>query len=153
MGTRADFYVGRGANAEWIGSIAYDGYEGGEAGQLLLSVTSEADFRAKVAQLSKRDDFTSPERGWPWTWEDSRTTDFAYAWDGQTWCSLFGYGWRTLVDMRIHAAEHQRWAESDDEEAPEPELWDRTKTAVFPDMTDRQRVTLGKRSGVLVVKG
>ena len=26
MGTRADFYVGRGDAAEWIGSIAYDGY-------------------------------------------------------------------------------------------------------------------------------
>lgn len=26
MGTRADFYVGTGANAEWLGSIAYDGH-------------------------------------------------------------------------------------------------------------------------------
>lgn len=29
MGTRADFYVGRGTEAEWIGSIALDGYPDG----------------------------------------------------------------------------------------------------------------------------
>ena len=29
MGTRADFYIGRGATAEWIGSIAWDGYPDG----------------------------------------------------------------------------------------------------------------------------
>jgi hypothetical protein len=26
MGTRGDFYVGRGKDAEWIGSIAYDAF-------------------------------------------------------------------------------------------------------------------------------
>ena len=25
MGTRADFYVGRGESAEWLGSVAWDG--------------------------------------------------------------------------------------------------------------------------------
>lgn len=29
MGTIADFYVGRGPKAEWIGSIAWDGYPDG----------------------------------------------------------------------------------------------------------------------------
>lgn len=29
MGTRADFYVGRGKDAEWIGSVAFDGYPDG----------------------------------------------------------------------------------------------------------------------------
>lgn len=29
MSTRADFYVGRGAEAEWIGSISWDGYPDG----------------------------------------------------------------------------------------------------------------------------
>jgi len=29
MGTRADFYVGRGKTAEWLGSIAWDGYPAG----------------------------------------------------------------------------------------------------------------------------
>jgi hypothetical protein len=29
MGTRADFYVGRGETAEWLGSIAWDGNPGG----------------------------------------------------------------------------------------------------------------------------
>lgn len=29
MGTRADFYVGKGPNAEWLGSTAMDGYPEG----------------------------------------------------------------------------------------------------------------------------
>jgi hypothetical protein len=29
MGTRADFYVGRGETAEYLGSIAWDGYPDG----------------------------------------------------------------------------------------------------------------------------
>jgi hypothetical protein len=29
MGTRADFYIGRGTEAEWLGSVAWDGYPGG----------------------------------------------------------------------------------------------------------------------------
>jgi hypothetical protein len=29
MGTRADFYVGRGKDAEWLGSVAFDGYPSG----------------------------------------------------------------------------------------------------------------------------
>jgi hypothetical protein len=39
-------------------------------------------------------DATRPEDGWPWPWEDSRTTDYAYAFDnGKVWASCFGYAW------------------------------------------------------------
>ena len=31
MGTRADLYIGRGTDAEWIGSVAWDGYPSGLA--------------------------------------------------------------------------------------------------------------------------
>lgn len=80
MGTRADFYVGRGDKAEWIGSIAYDGdpedYDG------ITSSTTEADYREKVSkELASRDDATLPEQGWPWAWDDSGTTDYAIAFD------------------------------------------------------------------------
>ena len=27
MGSRADFYIGEGTEAEWLGSVAWDGYE------------------------------------------------------------------------------------------------------------------------------
>jgi hypothetical protein len=79
MGTRADFYVGRGPNAEWIGSIAFDGYpdgitmkteeklpwpEGQEhidwpEGKHLFDATTEAEFRERVERFFQyRDDAT-----------------------------------------------------------------------------------------------
>lgn len=86
MGTRADFYVGKGKKAEWIGSIAWDGYRDGIA-KNVLSATSADQFRAAVARFFiDRDDVTFPARGWPWPWETSATTDCSYwFFDGQVW--------------------------------------------------------------------
>jgi hypothetical protein len=78
MGTRADFYIGTGKNAEWLGSVAWDGYEWQESSTLIESKTEE-EFRAAVTEISKeRDDWTSPEDGWPWPWNTSSITDYAY---------------------------------------------------------------------------
>lgn len=135
MGTRADFYVGRGLEAEWLGSIAYDGYPDGrpsEPPDPVITATSEAEYRQRVADLLKRcTASTTPDRGWPWPWEDSRTTDYAYAFDAGIWASNFGGPWF-------------------DAAYPEPDREDRTKVAVFPDMKARQKVTMGPRSGLIV---
>lgn len=82
MGTRADFYVGIGANAEWIGSTSYDGDPRG-LGAGPLGASSETEFRAAVEEMLADPDLltTRPEEGWPWPWRDSRTSDYAYAWD------------------------------------------------------------------------
>lgn len=95
MGTRADFYVGRGESAEWIGSIAWDGYPNGNP-KPLLEITDEKEYRAKVAELLNDGEggSTKPEQGWPWPWENSNTTDYAYAFDGgRVWGTCFGHGW------------------------------------------------------------
>jgi len=130
MGTRADFYVGRGESAEWLGSVAYDGMD---LAAPIKAAADEGAYRIAVAaELAQRDDATLPAQGWPWPWEDSRTTDYAYAWDdGQVWACAFGRVWWPAKDERP------------DDCGP--------KTAVFPNMKDRQRVTFGPRSGVLVV--
>jgi hypothetical protein len=131
MGTRADFYVGRGEKAEWLGSIAWDGYPGGIDPKLLKS-ESEEDYRYRVKEFLKREDGTLPEDGWPWPWEDSRTTDYAYAFDeGKVWASCFGNKWFNPLKK-------------------EPEHKD-VKEAEFPNMKAIQKVTLGKRSGVIVL--
>ena len=132
MGTRADFYIGRGENAEWLGSIAWDGHPDGAVSEL-ASAESEDDFRNLLAMFAaKRDDWTSPDQGWPWPWEDSRTTDYAYAFDdGKVWASCFG----------------RTWSPAKDYDPPE----DAVKEAVFPDMSAKKNVTFGKRSGVIVV--
>lgn len=137
MGTRADFYVGRGEKAEWLGSIAWDGNPEPYVKDGLFADGDEAEWRARVsAFLATRDDATVPSDGWPWPWEDSRTTDYAYALDGgSVWGSCFGSKWFKANETK---PEH-------DDGSPQD--------VVFPNMKDKQNVTLGKRSGVLVFGG
>lgn len=140
MGTRADFYAGRGANAEWLGSIAWDGYPSG-IGEAILAAPDEASFRDAVkSALAERDDGTPPEMGWPWPWDTSHTTDFSYAFDeGAVHGCCFGGPW---FDAKKEAA-------SEDDERPEasgPET-------IFPNMADRKSVASGNRSGLIVLVG
>jgi len=95
MGTRADFWVGRGESAEWIGSVGFDGYPSGVAFDVWRRTVDEHSFRQEVAHmLARRDDARLPENGWPWPWETSATTEWAYAFDdGRVWQSKFGGPW------------------------------------------------------------
>ncbi len=133
MGTRADFYMGRGEEANWYASIAWDGYPDG-IDAAVLEATTVPEYRdALAAFLKTRDDVTYPEAGWPWPWETSHTTDFAYAYDeGRVYASCFGHEWQVATE----------WDDDADDEG---------KAAVFPNMKDRQKVTFGKRSGIMVV--
>ena len=132
MGTRADFYVGRGENAEWLGSIAWDGYPEGIP-NTILAQHNEAVYRLEVGLfLGDRNDATLPEMGWPWPWDDSRTTDYAYAFDdGVVYAASYGGMWFVATE-------------------PEPE-YDGPDLCVFPDMTHIQNVSLGSRSGLTIV--
>lgn len=115
MGTRADFYVGCGPRAVWLGSVAWDGYEWAEDRKCKLrKAKTAAQFREAVASILKhRDDATLPSQGWPWPWETSATTDYAYYFFGGRVC----------------------WKDRND----------------WPDMTAQQKVTMGSRSGLVVV--
>lgn len=148
MGTRCDFYVGRGESAEWLGSLAFDGYRIAEVEEQhkdkdadnkacwgIKTATSEADYRQAVSELlAMNSDASLPSDGWPWPWEDSRTTDYSYAFDGgKTYTSIFGHKW---FDPMVEQ---------------DPELEEGASKEVFPNMKAVQNVTLGKRSGLLVV--
>ncbi|MET4695164.1 hypothetical protein [Endozoicomonas lisbonensis] len=86
MGTRADFYIGKGKDAKWIGSIAWDGYRDGIDDSILKAETETQFVDAVKAFFKTRKDVTLPEHGWPWPWEDSSTTDCSYwFFDGQVW--------------------------------------------------------------------
>jgi hypothetical protein len=139
MGTRADFYVGRGKKAKWLGSIAWDGYPGGLPKSLLMAKQSEEHFRMEVAkELATRGDATFPEMGWPWPWNDSHTTDYAYAFeDGKVWTSCFGCEW---VDPLLSDKELNDAIDNAKE-----------KAAIFPDMLGIKNVNWGKRSGIIIV--
>lgn len=134
MGTKADFYIGIGENAEWLGSVAWDGYEWEQESELVDAKTVE-EFRAQVQQVEKvRDDFTSPDMGWPWPWDNSRTTDYAYVFDGDH-VRVFGFGTEHFFDDNgdIYLEDF--------------------KFDGFPDMSSRRNVTFGKRSGVVIIGG
>lgn len=137
MGTRADFYIGRGKDAEWIGSLALDGYPSGMPSGL-LSATTEDLFRVAVTEHLATDDCGTPtDLGWPWPWDDSGTTDYAYAFDGGVvYACCFGSPW---------------WP-ANGEEPDHDELRESGKpNAVFPDMSAHKNITFGKRSGLIVV--
>lgn len=133
MGTRADFYVGKGKTAEWLGSIGWDGYPYGVADAVTKAVDEEAFRSAVKAFFETRDDVTLPEHGWPWPWNDSATTDYSYWYaDGKTWGSNFG--------RAFFACDQAEPEDASDFDAPE-----------MPDMSTAKNVAFDKRSGVIVI--
>ena len=146
MGTRADFYLGKGEGAEWLGSSAWDGhYQTMEELGIANAATEKAYLEAVNARLSE-DDGTRPKDGWPWPWESSHTTAVSYTWaDGKVWISHWGRQWQTLDELKAHDRENERRLEAGEDELPD------LPKVPFPDMTERKRVTLGKRSGVLII--
>lgn len=133
MGTRADFYVGKGKDAKWVGSIGWDGYPLGIPEKILKAKSLDA-FKRNVATFVKnRPDGTLPKDGWPWPWEDSIGTDYAYAYDqGVVLACHFGSAWfNPLLEPPLS----------------NPKV---DPTVVFPNMKDKQKVTFGKRSGLMV---
>ena len=134
MGTRADFYIGCGPDAEWLGSVAWDGYEWDNAECDLMKATTPDAFRAAVGAIqAERRDFTAPAEGWPWPWNDSNTTDYAYVLhEGKAPAYCFG---REVIARDKN--------DDSDEEVPNVD-W-------FPDMSARKNVAWGKKSGLIVV--
>lgn len=139
MGTRADFYIGRGPEAEWLASIAWDGYPAGIDAKVLKAKSVKAFKNALEKFFVERDDVTRPKDGWPWPWNDSCTTDYAYAFDegkGKVYAACFGHKWFCCNPLR----------EPKDNGSP-------SKQCIFPDMTQVQNTTFGKRSGLLIIQG
>lgn len=131
MGTRADFYVGNGESAQWVGSIAWDGYVEGIDEDVLSANSLDSYLSALGRFFRKRDDVTLPKDGWPWPWETSHTTDCAYCFvDGKTEIYSWGCGPMT----------REQW-ENEDYEPPR---------AVFPEMSTGSVVLRGPRSGLIV---
>lgn len=145
MGTRADFYVGNGKEAKWLGSIAWDGYPDGIADDVLAAKTEQEFTAALESFFSKRDDVTLPEYGWPWPWNDSNTTDYSYAFfAGGVKASPFGGNW--YEPARAAAIE-------DDDERDEYEEKGIGIAPDFPDMSHLKSVAFGNKSGLIVVGG
>lgn len=94
MASKADFYVGRGPGAEWLGSLEWDGMPVGIIIEI-REATDEQVYRDAVMRfLNRRPDAHFPETGWPWKWDTSLATNYAYAFDkGRVFASCFGSSW------------------------------------------------------------
>lgn len=102
MGTRADFYIGTGKNAEWLGSVAWGGYEWDEDRECrLMKATTEEEYRTALAEIAKdRDGWTTPEQGWPWQWEDSGATDYVYYFEDGKVSAADRHDWPNMEDRQ-----------------------------------------------------
>lgn len=143
MGTRADFYLGRGVNAEWLGSLATDAYPLNPALIWLFEAKNADEFKQSLRErMAGNESFTSPEQGWPWAWNTSHTTDYAYAFDeGQVWVSFFGTQWHS-IDMHREPNRGDLGSAEDTPDMP---------SDAFPDMSERREMAFGTRSGFLLV--
>lgn len=141
MGTRADYYVGRGEKAQWLGSTAWDGYPEGIDQEVLQATTKNDFIDALMKFFETRNDVSGPDHGWPWPWEDSNTTDYTYAFDdGKVWASCFGSNW---FDPLV---EQPRTEEGDRLDLPG------SVEAVFPNMKEFQNIAWDNRSGVMLIQ-
>lgn len=151
MGTRADFYSGRGKTAEWLGSIAWDGTEIPDE---ILYAHDDAMYRREVAAfLASRGDGTVPSDGWPWPWDDSRLTDCSYwFFDGQCWDAR--KEWKPVGYVFAQFDKHRPKWDGEEDESQFYTRWLTGKPVVeYPDMSDKRHAALGARSGVIVVVG
>jgi hypothetical protein len=134
MGTKADFYLGNGTDACWLGSIAWDGHPW-KIPMNISQAKSEEDYRLAVEEfLSSRQDASHGEGSWPWPWVNSHRTHYSYTFDdGKIKLSHFGGPW-------IDPSDPQGW------EFPTSPKQD------FPDMSNRMLSIIGERSGLVVVR-
>lgn len=138
MGTRADFYTRNEKSMEYLGSIAFDGYE---IDDNVLQAKTEQSFREELAKFfSDRNDYSVPEQhGWPWPWNDSRTTDYSYVFEnGKVLASNWG---RALYDPLIQQADENGGDEQDEQKLDN--FW--------PDMSALKNVRFDKGSGLLII--
>jgi hypothetical protein len=102
VGTRADFYLGRGDDAVWLGSRFSDSHPENIPVAILAADTPQAfefQVRSHIARVGRPAD-----RGWHWPWRHSGDTGYTYAFDGhRTLIGVLGR-WHTWQDGRMSPA-------------------------------------------------
>ena len=77
--TKADFYIGTGIAANWIGSINADGYITGIPLDIITCTNPTLHEELVVEFIEGRNGVVKTNGGkWPWLWPDSRMTDYSY---------------------------------------------------------------------------
>lgn len=112
-GAGADFYLGQGKGAGWIGSINCDGYPWDPGvPRYLLEAGTETEYRDAVVRFLKQREkdeegayvqvtdvrIKARDDSWPWPYTDSGDTEFSYTFfAGAVQCSRYGERWVEAV--------------------------------------------------------
>lgn len=144
MGTGADFYLGIGPTAKYLGSIRYDGHIGGKVTRRVCEADSRLEFRAAVLALAK-DQNAGWTPKWRWKWPTSATTDYSYHYTSKdgVLVACMGRGYRTLAynkwwEAQMAAAELAKAAGV--EPTWPPEMFDDLPEVEFPIMREEERL-------------
>jgi len=106
MNIDADFYIGKGKEAEWLGSVSSNGdintIARSSFGQQFLECHTPELFKHFVSNyLHQYRNSVLASQCWPWLWGDSGTTDRSYwFFDDKIWCAvpiLFNGKWKSEV--------------------------------------------------------
>lgn len=157
MGTRADFYVGKHETAEWIGSIAYDGYRDGIPDNI-LQATNEQEYRSAVYEfITSKDHGTLPEQGWPWPWDSSAISDKSYwFFEDRVWDHAYPREYVAGKKFYVPVVESMsiEGFYDEDGEITDPRFQDDVAEYIrFPDMSDKRNVAApgSSRSGIMAI--
>jgi len=114
MHTRADFYIGRGPAARWLGSLAAGGAPGNMSRGALLSSSAEA-FECEITALLRRKGRCAAEGYvWSWPWSSSLNTTYTYAFEkGAVFVASFGEPWQRYIgrpgEFECSPANEDQW--------------------------------------------
>lgn len=174
MGTKADFYVGKGKKAKWIGSIGSDGFPEDIPSEIWNAKNCK-EYRKAVKKFFKDEETqeiaTLPDQGWPWSWNDSTNTDYSYTFDKGVHVSSWGHRWVSKEEWKKYRAEYRKWelkmdryyeslekyesgerkTEPKEPEKPE-DVYDIEGNEIeFPDMSKIKKIAHGLRSGTTIL--
>jgi hypothetical protein len=97
--TKADFFLGRGRDSVWLGSVGSHGRPEMLNREIVCAGSREAFKRAVGAMVRTLAQGVPPEMGWPW--RNGRTTEYTYAFDdGEIFVSVSGGPWFHLHPWR-----------------------------------------------------
>ncbi|HUN93437.1 MAG TPA: hypothetical protein VMU33_15415 [Burkholderiaceae bacterium] len=108
MGTRADFYLGRGEDATWLGSLLAEARPE-NIPAAILEAREAGDFEARVRAFLSSAGGLLAEHGWPWRWRHSGETGYTYAFDGERTLVGVGNRWHGWRGGRLTASQDEHY--------------------------------------------
>ncbi|MFE6611559.1 hypothetical protein [Amycolatopsis sp. NPDC057786] len=105
--TTHDFYLGRGPDADWLGSVRLGTRNGRWLDEITRArsaggfITLVALF-LRTAEIHEAGEVTLGNHAWPWPWPTSHGTDYVYAFDTDAvWTARRGDRWSLRADEYI----------------------------------------------------